>query len=834
MKELETDKTVEPLPIQSKRITKKRKTIKAIKIKKDYESFYTGGELLLTRDSLIAALYDNTIKFYDMLENAVIFRIVHENEEISNFEYFYSKQGEFLLTFTKNGILRLLKLSKEEGKYNTVELKRKKFIKFFAVEMKIDQTKNYIVIADPKGEFRIVGLNDFKIIREFSLGMGYVKMKLINQYIIFLSKERAVVYYNIINNTVTRKVESEDKVAFSEFVVLHGTSKELLIAGFDGYLYKTSTKSQIKKVMELNGFVQSMESLRIPNENKTLVVIGYDDGKCQLVVYDQKSDECFSSGFYLEANKHGIGKVLFDFTNQVFYIITDESEIYQMKLKKGTNGFIMVNSAEINALNDEIMDLKFIDDENIIVCSNSETIRHTNTRTNKTSFIHAHNDLVTSCDTFNKQIMVTGSKDGKIYLWNTNKSDNSENYQINFSLIKKYKGHVGGVIGLNIGKKSGTVFVSAGADGFIKMWNLETKNCKSLKTQAKELNFVKLSPNEKYIIYGSHEKTLRVHSTKDMSLINSYAAHKRGIWDAEWAPMEKKIASGSSDMTIKIWDYTDINNIQLQKTLEGHTSAVLKLKWLLYGLQLLSGSAEGSIKLWNERKGICLATYNNNSGRIWALDVFETAENFYIASGDNDNKLLLWEDATDDIEMQKTHERQEHVALKEELELLWSNKKYDDAIKMSFEKNLYTSFFDSFQQYYKDYTNSTKLIYLQSEIGSSKAIKDPQNDFKNQIKNLVQELWSNDKSKLLKMLRSFITNRKYMYPVEFILQNILTICKINHIDQVRDELRGHELELFDILNIYKIFNDRNMNATVRDLKSVHAMNFKIRQNIESL
>ena len=33
--------------------------------------------------------------------------------------------------------------------------------------------------------------------REFKLGMGYVKMRLIKNYILFLSRERELVFYNI-------------------------------------------------------------------------------------------------------------------------------------------------------------------------------------------------------------------------------------------------------------------------------------------------------------------------------------------------------------------------------------------------------------------------------------------------------------------------------------------------------------------------------------------------------------------------------------------------------------------------------------------------------------
>lgn len=38
------------------------------------------------------------------------------------------------------------------------------------------------------------------MVREFVLGMGHVKMRLINTYILFLSRERELIFYNISTN----------------------------------------------------------------------------------------------------------------------------------------------------------------------------------------------------------------------------------------------------------------------------------------------------------------------------------------------------------------------------------------------------------------------------------------------------------------------------------------------------------------------------------------------------------------------------------------------------------------------------------------------------------
>lgn len=105
--------------------------------------------------------------------------------------------------------------------------------------------------------------------------------------------------------------------------------------------------------------------------------------------------------------------------------------------------------------------------------------------------------MVTSCDLFEENL-ITGCKDGKVAHWK--KEFNGKEFT--FSLLKRYKGHEQSVVNVEIGKKTGTFFVSADISGFLKLWNITKGTCRTVKAQNKDQNFARISPNEKYIISG--------------------------------------------------------------------------------------------------------------------------------------------------------------------------------------------------------------------------------------------------------------------------------------------------------------------------------------------
>ena len=96
----------------------------------------------------------------------------------------------------------------------------------------------------------------------------------------------------------------------------------------------------------------------------------------------------------------------------------------------------------------------------------------------------------------------------------------------------------------------------------------------------------------------------------------------------------------------QVWSVADFSCI---RTLEGHTSSVLKVHWVSRCLQLVSSGSDGLIKLWAVKTSECSLTLDAHEDKVWALDVSEHAGGVELLSGSADSVMVRWRDCTEEV-----------------------------------------------------------------------------------------------------------------------------------------------------------------------------------------
>jgi WD40 repeat protein len=72
--------------------------------------------------------------------------------------------------------------------------------------------------------------------------------------------------------------------------------------------------------------------------------------------------------------------------------------------------------------------------------------------------------------------------------------------------------------------------------------------------------------------------------------------HNAAVWHVCFCPDGKRLASGSYDGTVKVWDANSGLNL---RTLKGHTSGVTGIAFSPEGRRLAGGSEDGTVRLWD-------------------------------------------------------------------------------------------------------------------------------------------------------------------------------------------------------------------------------------------
>ncbi|XP_061944570.1 protein TORMOZ EMBRYO DEFECTIVE-like [Populus nigra] len=412
------------------------------------------------------------------------------------------------------------------------------------------------------------------------------------------------------------------------------------------------------------------------------------DSERAVCLYEQKSSDVTVSSDTDDSPRGFTAAVILPLDQGLLCVTVDHQFLFYSLVVHLEEKFKLMLSKRLVGYNEEILDMRFLGEEEkfLAVATNLEQVQVYELESMSCSYVLAgHTEIVLCLDTCvsssGRPLLVTGSKDNSVRLWNSE----------SINCIGVGMGHMGGVGAVAFSKKWKNFFVSGSSDRTIKVWSTDGLSDDAdqpinLKAKAvvaahdKDINSLAIAPNDTLVCSGSQDRTACVWRLPDLVSVVILKGHKRGIWSVEFSPVDQCVITASGDKTIKMWA---IANGSCLKTFEGHTSSVLRASFLTRGTQFVSCGADGLVKLWTVKTNECIVTYDQHEDKVWALAIGRKTEMF--ATGGGDAVVNLWYDSTASDKAEAFRKEEEGVLRCQELENAVLDADYNKSIQIAFE-----------------------------------------------------------------------------------------------------------------------------------------------------
>ncbi|RKK57406.1 Vegetative incompatibility protein HET-E-1 [Fusarium oxysporum] len=163
----------------------------------------------------------------------------------------------------------------------------------------------------------------------------------------------------------------------------------------------------------------------------------------------------------------------------------------------------------------------------------------------------------------------------------------------------------------------------------------------TLEGHGGSVNSVVFSTDGQRLAAGSVDNTVKIWDAATGACLQTLEGHSGSVTSVVFSADGQRLASGSVDNTVKIWDAATGACLQ---TLKGHGSLVKSVVFSADGQRLASGSDDNTVKIWDTATGSCLQTLEGHGSLVKSV-VF-SADGQRLASGSYDNTVKIWDAAT--------------------------------------------------------------------------------------------------------------------------------------------------------------------------------------------
>ncbi|KAF7973362.1 hypothetical protein HWV62_15539 [Athelia sp. TMB] len=158
---------------------------------------------------------------------------------------------------------------------------------------------------------------------------------------------------------------------------------------------------------------------------------------------------------------------------------------------------------------------------------------------------------------------------------------------------------------------------------------------------------VAFSPNGERIASGSNDNAVRIWDSHTGKLIaGPFEGHHNWVMSIAFSPDGERVASGAEDMTIRIWDAW--TGELLAGPFEGHTGGVNSVAYSPDGQRIVSGSADRTVCIWDPHTGKPVSEpFLGHTGHVSSVMFSPNGE--LVVSGSWDQSIRMWNARTGEL-----------------------------------------------------------------------------------------------------------------------------------------------------------------------------------------
>lgn len=216
----------------------------------------------------------------------------------------------------------------------------------------------------------------------------------------------------------------------------------------------------------------------------------------------------------------------------------------------------------------------------------------------------------------------------------------------------------------NLTFSNDSTLVAAGfQDSFIKIWSLKGKRLQSVLKDDEQNYFpnnidasdtsvlsrrlvghagpvygLSFSPDNRYLLSSSEDKTVRLWSMDTYTGLVSYKGHGGPVWDVAFGPLGHYFATASHDQTARLWSCDHIYPLRI---FAGHISDVDTVSFHPNSLYVVTGSSDKTCRLWDASKGSSARVFIGHTAPITATCI--SPDGRWLASAADDSSINVWD-----------------------------------------------------------------------------------------------------------------------------------------------------------------------------------------------